>query len=221
MRRGSSFRASAASLAPTACPSRPSSARDGVRASSPMVRMPRSASRCCATGPTPHIRLTGSGSRNCRSASGSTTSRLSGLATWEATLARCFVRAAPIEIGSPTSCRTWRRSRAPMAAGGPNRCVDPETSRNASSMEIRSTAGVTPCRMSITWSASRWYSPKWPRTKTSRGHSRRACQPAIPPCTPKAFASYDAASTTPPRSLPPTAIGRPRRAGSSNCSTDA
>ena len=43
----------------------------------------------------------------------------------------------------------------------------------------------------------------------------------MPLLTPKARASYEAASTTPPRELPPTAIGRPRSAGSSNCSTDA
>src|SRR3954464_14322631 len=35
--------------------------------------------------------------------------------------------------------------------------------------------------------------------------------------TPNAFASYDAASTTPP----PTATGRPRSDGSSRCSTEA
>ena len=76
-----------------------------------------------------------------------------------------------------------------MAAGGPNRCVDPDTSRNASSMEIRSTAGVTSCRMSITSSASRWYSPKCPRTNVSAGHSRLARQPGMPPCTPQTLAS--------------------------------
>jgi len=39
----------------------------------------------------------------------------------------------------------------------------------------------------------------------------------MPPLTPNALASYDAASTTPP----PTAIGLPRSDGSSICSTDA
>jgi hypothetical protein len=41
--------------------------------------------------------------------------------------------------------------------------------------------------------------------------------PGIPPRTPNAFASYEAASTTPP----PTPIGLPRNDGSSSCSTDA
>ena len=220
-RRGSSLTARAASLAPFACPSRRSTIDEGVRASCPIVRMPSSASCRSATGPTPHISRTGNGSRNRRSSSGWTTTRPSGLATWEATLARCFVRAAPTEIGSPTSSRTRRRSWTPMEAGGPKRCVDPETSRNASSMEIRCTAGVTSYRMSITASASLWYWLKCPRTNAMVGQSWRARQPAIPPCTPKDLASYEAASTTPPRALPPTAIGRPRRAGSSSCSTDA
>src|ERR671915_118876 len=54
-------------------------------------------------------------------------------------------------------------------------------------------------------------------TTTASGHSRRACVPPIPPEIPNAFASYDAASTTPP----PTITGRPRSRGSSRCSTDA
>ena len=78
-----------------------------------------------------------------------------------------------------------RRSPAAISAGGPNRWVEPDTSRNASSIEIRSTAGVTACRMSITSSASRWYSEKWPRTNASRGHSRRACQPGHPAVHPE------------------------------------
>jgi hypothetical protein len=88
-------------------------------------------------------------------------------------------------------------------------------------MEIRSTAGVTTARISITASASRWYSPKCPRTNVIAGQRRRARHPGMPPRTPNALASYEAARTTPPWALPPTAIGRPRRAGSSNCSTDA
>ena len=143
------------------------------------------------------------------------------MATWDATLARCFVRAAPTEIGSPISARTRARIRRAISSGGPNRCVAPETSRNASSMEIRSTTGVKSCSTVMTSSASDWYCRKCPPTNRIAGQSRRARQPGIPPWTPNAFASYDAASTTPPFALPPTAIGRPRRAGSSSCSTDA
>ncbi|ESX34514.1 hypothetical protein X764_28195 [Mesorhizobium sp. LSHC440A00] len=74
--------------------------------------------------------------------SGSTTTSPSGLATCEAILARCLVRATPIEIGRPSSARTRRRTVAAISAGDPNRCVQPATSAKASSMEIRSTSGV-------------------------------------------------------------------------------
>ena len=50
---------------------------------------------------------------------GGTTTKPSGLATWDAILARCLVRATPTEMGSPTrsstSCRS--RSRAASACG--------------------------------------------------------------------------------------------------------
>lgn len=82
-------------------------------------------------------------------------------------------------------------------------------------------AGVTSPRITMTSSAMRGYSPNVPRTNVRSGQSRAARHPGMPPCTPYAFASYDAASTTPPPVLPPTAIGLPRRAGSSNCSTEA
>ncbi len=58
---------------------------------------------------------------------------------------------------------------------------------------------------------------KLPPTNCRSGHSCLARHPDIPLPTPMAFASYDAASTTPP----PTAIGFPSRLGSSSCSTDA
>src|SRR5262249_3462692 len=58
---------------------------------------------------------------------------------------------------------------------------------------------------------------KCPPTKISFGHSSRARHPDIPLLTPNVFASYEAASTTPP----PTAMGLPRSDGSSSCSTDA
>ena len=69
----------------------------------------------------------------------------------------------------------------------------------------------------LTASPSRWYSEKWPSTNRSCGQRWRARHAGMPPFTPNAFASYDAASTT----LPPTAIGLPRRPGSNSCSTDA
>ena len=49
------------------------------------------------------------------------------------------------------------------------------------------------------------------RAELARPPSRHAA------ATPNAFASYEAASTTPP----PTAIGLPRSDGSSSCSTEA
>jgi hypothetical protein len=55
------------------------------------------------TGPTPHISSTGKSWRKASSAAGFTTISPSGLATCEAILARCLVRATPTEIGSPSS----------------------------------------------------------------------------------------------------------------------
>src|SRR6516164_9291310 len=56
-----------------------------------------------------------------------------------------------------------------------------------------------------------------PAAKISCGHSSRARRPDIPLLTPNDLASYEAASTTPP----PTAMGLPRKDGTSSCSTDA
>ncbi len=67
------------------------------------------ASRASVTGPTPHISSTGRSWRKASSVAGSTTTSPSGLATCEAILARCLVRATPIEIGRPSSSRTRRR----------------------------------------------------------------------------------------------------------------
>jgi len=84
-------------------------------------------------------------------------------------------------------------------------------------MDTRCTNGVKSPRITITSSASRWYSENWPSTKISEGHSCRARRPDMPPYTPKAFASYEAARTTPP----PTAIALPSKVGFTTCSTDA
>src|SRR5436190_12147649 len=54
-------------------------------------------------------------------------------------------------------------------------------------------------------------------TTAARGQRRRACRPPIAVRTPHALASQLAARTTPP----PTITGRPRRLGSSRCSTEA
>ena len=64
------------------------------------------------TGPTPHISSTGRSCRNASSVAGSTTTSPSGLATCEAILARCLVRATPTEIGRPSSSRTRAPDRS-------------------------------------------------------------------------------------------------------------
>jgi hypothetical protein len=58
-------------------------------------------------------------------------------------------------------------------------------------------------------------------TTTASGASRSARAIDMALRTPKGLTSYDAASTTPRWACPPTITGRPRRAGSSRCSTDA
>ena len=92
--------------------------------------------------------------------------------------------ATPSEIGSPSSARTRSRIRAAIASGGPRRLTEPVTSAKASSIEIRSTRGVKSPRTAIAASPRRWYSSKWPLTKTSSGQSARARRPGMPLCTP-------------------------------------
>ena len=73
-------------------------------ASSPVGRWSRRRSRqgaALVAGPTPHISPTGRSCRKAISLSGSTTTSPSGFATCDAILARCLVRATPIEIGRP------------------------------------------------------------------------------------------------------------------------
>ena len=77
-----------------------------------------------------------------------TTSRPSGLAWTEASLATSFVEATPTEAESDRSSRTARRTAWAMRGGSPNRSVAPPTSRNASSRESGSTDGVNPSRIS-------------------------------------------------------------------------
>ena len=91
MRRGSALTASAPSFSPFARPSRWRSIDGEDRASAPIVSMPRDASCSRVTGPTPHSSPTGSGSRNSSSVPAATTTSPSGLATCDATLARCLV----------------------------------------------------------------------------------------------------------------------------------
>ena len=56
----------------------------------------------------------------------------------------------PTEIARPISPRTRARIVVAISRGVPNRCTEPVTSRNASSMEMRSTSGVKSFRTSMT-----------------------------------------------------------------------
>ena len=151
--------------------------------------IPRSRSLREVTGPTPHSRSTGSGCRKPSSAAGGTTSRPSGFATPLATLARNFVRATPTVIGSPTSCRTRRRSRAAIAAGVPEIRSSPRTSMNASSIDRPSTSGDVSRKISNTARLASEYAEIRAGTTAACGHRRRACRPPIADLTPHAFAS--------------------------------
>ncbi len=99
-----------------------------------------------------------------------------------------------LSIGKPSSARTRARTVLAISAGEPNRCVHPATSAKASSMEMRSMEGVKSLSTSMAASPSRWYSSKCPPTKTRPGQSWRARRPGMPLRTPKALASYEAAS---------------------------
>ena len=126
-RRGSAFTARAPSLAPTACPSRLRMAPGlGGRELADGRDAGRRRASSSVFGPTPQRRRTGRGSRNARSSPASTTTSPSGLATCDATLARCLVVATPTEMGSPSSSRTRRADRgrpsiAVIRRGGPIR----------------------------------------------------------------------------------------------------
>ena len=79
-----------------------------------------------------------------------TTSRPSGLARVEASLATNFVEATPTLQVMPCSSCTRERIASAMTAGGPSRRIAPATSRNASSRLSGSTSGVTSRKIAIT-----------------------------------------------------------------------
>ena len=216
--RGSRLWASAWRCRPAARPSIETSAASASWATSPTVLIPRSRSLPAVTGPTPQSRSTGSGWRKASSPSGGTTSRPSGLATPLATLARNFVLATPTVIGRPTRSRTSRRRRTAISVGVPEIRRSPPTSRNASSIDSPSTSGVVSLEHREHRLAGLGVG-RHPR----RDHDRLRAQPAG---LRSAHRGADAVapwprSWPPERRPPPTITGRPRRRGSSRCSTDA
>ena len=111
------------------------------------------------------------------------------MATPLATLARNFVRAMPTVIGSPTSSRTRRRSRAAISRGDPAIRRMPRTSRNASSIEMPSTSGVVSSKISNTaLLASEYAYIRGGTTIASRAEPPRL-RPPIAVRTPCALAS--------------------------------
>ena len=107
------------------------------------------ASRRCAP-PRPTAPTTGSGCRNSSTWSAGTTSRPSGLARVEPSLATNLVGATPTEQVSPCSSATRRADQPAISAGRPNSRGAPATSRNASSSESGSTSGVTSRKIAMT-----------------------------------------------------------------------
>ena len=94
-------------------------------------------------------------------------------------MARNFVRATPTVIGSPICSRTLRRSRAAISTGLPAIRSMPETSRNASSIEMPSTCGDVSLNTSNTALLASEYAVKRGETTTASGHSPRAFRPPI------------------------------------------
>ena len=148
---------------------------------------------------------------------GGTTSRPSGLAC------------AGGDLGQELRPRDADRDRQPDLLAHPRaqprgdlrrRARDPpmpRTSRNASSIDSPSTNGDVSSKIANT-ALLAWCRPRTAAARRSRaGRASSRAQPPIALLTPNAFASYEAASTTPP----PTATGLPRSRGSSRCSTDA
>ena len=76
-----------------------------------------------------------------------------------------------------------------MVTPSPSSCLDPVTSRKASSSEIPSTNGVTDSKMACSFLLSSKYRWKRPSTNTAFGHSRRATDDGIAECTPNMRAS--------------------------------
>lgn len=114
------------------------------------MRMPAPCSLAAVAAPTPETRPTGSGCRNANSVPGSITSRPSGLAIVLASLATTFVLATPTLIGRPTCSRTVRLSVTAICSGEPEIRSRPVTSRNASSIEMRSTTGAVRSKIAHT-----------------------------------------------------------------------
>ena len=99
------------------------------------------------------------------------------------------MRATPTVMGSPTSSRTARRSAAATSAGEPTISPSPRTSRNASSIESRSTTGAVRSKTSNTARLASEYADHRAGTTTACGQRRRAAAPPIAERTPRARAS--------------------------------
>ena len=123
----------------------------GVCARLPMVSMPSRSRMAPVLPPTPQRAPTGRPCRNSTAASLGMRRRPSGLACEEAILATDLVAAMPTDAGRPTASRMRVRMRRAMWVGEPRRRREPATSRNASSMETCSRAGVIVARIPMTW----------------------------------------------------------------------
>ena len=160
-----------------------------VAASAPIVRIPVAANRSLVTGPTPHSSSTGSGSRNARSRPGATTTTPSGLATCDATLARCLVVATPTETGKPSSTRTRRRISSAISAGraeqmyGTRHVEERFVDRDAFHQRGEVAENVDHLV------AESLVLTEMPVDERQTGAQPRARRPGIPPCTPNALAS--------------------------------
>ena len=166
----------------------------------------------------PRAARPGSGWRKASSPPVGTTSRPSGLATALATLARNFVRATPTVMGRPTRSRTSRRSRTadlrgraaepPQAAHVEERLVDREPldqrRRVPEHLEHRLAGLGVGRHPGLDHDGLGAEAPRL-RSAHRRAHAVRSW----PRSWPRA------------RRHPPTITGRPRRRGSSRCSTDA
>ena len=105
---------------------------------------------------------------------GGTTTTPSGLARRLASLATATVLATPTEQVMPCSSAIRARICSAMAYGDPSRRTDPDTSRNASSIDSASTSGVTWRKVSITDGETALKVAKSGGITTACGHSRRA-----------------------------------------------
>ena len=192
-RHGATSRTS--SPRPSRATSRPHSPRcrstygRSARTRSPIVAKPACTSRASATGPTPHKRPIGSGSRNARTSPARTSRRPSGFATSLAIFATIFTGAMPTETASSVSRRISARRRSPTSAGGPSRRSLPVRSRNASSSERPSTRGEKRSKIAKIRFDSAAYFAIEPATKIACGQRRRACALGIAEWMPNSRAS--------------------------------